>query len=212
MICITAQDLLAAEKHFRTKLVNGVSGFKSANLIGTRSPKGIDNVAIFSSVVHIGADPPLIGFIMRPVGVPRHTYQNIIATGHFTINAVTEALHIRAHATSARYGDGESEFEACGIEPLFRESCPAPFVDSSPLQLHCTLEDDIAIPSNGTRLVIGRLQALYLAQGLLSDDGFLHLAEAGVLAISALEGYHGVGSPRRYDYAKPHAPVKTLQP
>ena len=55
------------ERFYRANLVNSVSGYKPANLIGTVSDSGVTNVAIFSSVVHLGADPALLAFNPRVV-------------------------------------------------------------------------------------------------------------------------------------------------
>ncbi|MCS7053720.1 MAG: flavin reductase, partial [Ignavibacterium sp.] len=83
---ITKEKILDFERRYRINFVNSLSGFKSANLIGTISKSGITNLAIFSSVIHVGANPPLIGILFRPLSVPRHTYNNIKETGCFTIN------------------------------------------------------------------------------------------------------------------------------
>ena len=48
--------------------------------IGTISKEGKTNLAIFSSVIHVGANPPALGFLMRPISVERHTYTNIKET------------------------------------------------------------------------------------------------------------------------------------
>ena len=55
---ITKENILQFEKLYRTNLFNSLSGFKSANLIGTISKEGKTNLAIFSSVIHVGANPP----------------------------------------------------------------------------------------------------------------------------------------------------------
>jgi len=47
----------------RAHFINSLSGFKSANLIGTQSNAGMTNVSIVSSVIHLGADPAYIAFI-----------------------------------------------------------------------------------------------------------------------------------------------------
>ena len=61
----------------RLNLINSCTGYKSANLIATKSKDGISNVALFSSVTHIGSNPPMISFITRPLTVKRDTYTNI---------------------------------------------------------------------------------------------------------------------------------------
>jgi hypothetical protein len=86
---ITAADIKAFEKLYRLNLVNAITGYKPANLIGTADGAGATNLAIFSSVVHLGSDPPLLGMVTRPTSVPRHTYENIQASGCYTINLCT---------------------------------------------------------------------------------------------------------------------------
>ena len=61
----TQNDIAQMNKRFRTNFINALSGVKSANLVGTTGPNG-DNLAIISSVFHLGADPALMGMIMRP--------------------------------------------------------------------------------------------------------------------------------------------------
>lgn len=62
----------------RLNLINSITGIKPANLIETVSEEGISNLAIFSSVVHLGSRPALLGFVSRPSGeIRRHTHENI---------------------------------------------------------------------------------------------------------------------------------------
>lgn len=204
-------DISALDKSYRTKLINSLSGVKSANLIGTKSKGGDENLALFSSVVHIGADPPLLGFIMRPVHVARHTYENILETGSFTINGVSAAFQQKAHQCSARYPRNVSEFEAVGLRAEYHHAFPAPFVGESPVQIGCTLEDDIAIPANGTRLIVGRIKLIRLSDGLLREDGYLDLASGDIAATSSLDGWHSVGPATRYSYAKPDEDLKVFR-
>ena len=67
-------DLAQMKDRERARFVNCLSGFKSANVIGTRDRHQQDNLAIVSSVVHLGSNPPFLGFIMRPQSVTRHTW------------------------------------------------------------------------------------------------------------------------------------------
>lgn len=66
---ITAAEIQQMEKIFRLNLVNSCTGYKSANLIATKSQNGNPNVAVFSSVTHLGSDPALLGFVTRPLTV-----------------------------------------------------------------------------------------------------------------------------------------------
>jgi len=51
------------------RLINGISGMKSANLVGTVDRRGNINLALFNSVVQIGADPPYLGMIFRSLAL-----------------------------------------------------------------------------------------------------------------------------------------------
>ena len=93
------KDIYNLNKIFKINLINSCSGFKSANLLGSISEEGITNVAIFSSVTHLGSSPPTLGFILRPTIIPRDTYRNIKESGVFTINHIWEDVVEKAHHT-----------------------------------------------------------------------------------------------------------------
>ena len=107
----TRKDINDLEKIKKINLINSCSGYKSANLIGSVSKEGITNVAVFSSITHLGSNPPTLGFILRPTTVPRDTYKNIKESGVFTINHIHEDIIKEAHHTSAKYKEEISEFD-----------------------------------------------------------------------------------------------------
>ena len=99
------------EQRFRAQFVNSLSGFKSACLVGTQNSNGQTNLSIISSIFHVGANPPLLGMIIRPHSVRRDTLENIQQTGVYTFNQVNSRIIAQAHQTSARYDESESEFD-----------------------------------------------------------------------------------------------------
>ncbi|MCA1763049.1 MAG: flavin reductase family protein [Cryomorphaceae bacterium] len=209
MISISREEILGFEKRFRGTFVNSLSGVKSANLIATKSAAGNSNLAIFSSVIHLGASPPLLGFIMRPVTVDRHTYQNIKETLSFTVNHISYDFIKQAHGTSARYSKEVSEFDACGFTETHSEFY-APFVKESALRIACKLSEDIEIKSNNTRLITGHIEKVELKEAALLPDGYVDLSVLGTAGISALDGYHKIEKAKRFKYAKPHKKVVDL--
>ena len=123
MFHLKRQDFDDLDHLYKINLVNSCSGFKSANLIGTKSNDGIANVAVFSSVTHFGSNPPLLGIIFRPVSdVPRNTYENIKETGQFTINHIHWDIIEQAHHTSAKYNKRISEFEVTELEEEYKNA------------------------------------------------------------------------------------------
>ena len=198
---LTAADIDGFEKIFRLNLVNGLPGFKPANLVGTVAPDGATNLAVFSSATHLGSAPPLLGLVTRPTTVPRHTYHNLKTSGYYTLNHVPVDLAAAAHYTSADFPDAVSEFEACGFTAAYRDGFPAPYVAESPLSIGLRLLEEHHI-SNGTVLLVGAVEHVYLREEGLRDDGTLDLAALGAACISGLDGYHAVAPPVRFGYAR----------
>jgi flavin reductase (DIM6/NTAB) family NADH-FMN oxidoreductase RutF len=203
MISIKAAELNSMERFYRGNLINCISGFKPVSLIGTADEEGRHNLAVFSNIFHLGADPALIGFINRPRAAAPHTLSNIEATGVYTINHIQPSIAAQAHQTSAKYPEGCSEFEATGLEPEFLDEVKAPFVKGSPVKFSLQLEEVNPIKINGTYLVIGRINNIYLAEGLLEEDGFLALERASTLCSLGLDAYYTTAPLARYAYAKP---------
>ena len=117
---LTNLDIVNLERKYRLNLINSITGIKPANLVGTRSNDGHDNLAIISSVVHLGSNPAQLGLIMRPqVKAPKDTFLNIKETGYYSINHVSASFIKKAHYTSAKLARHESEFERMKLEKEF---------------------------------------------------------------------------------------------
>lgn len=200
----TNRQITGLEKRARTALVNSLSGFKSLNLIGTVNTSGQTNLAIFNSVMHIGADPALMGFISRPDSVDRHTLENIKETGFYTVNHVHAEMFEQAHQTSARYAREQSEFDAVGLKAEYKNDFHAPFVQESHIQIGLTLKEIVPVKINNTLLVVGEITDLYFPDEIWdADQGIFDFEKAGTIAGSSLDGYHTTQLIRRLKYAKP---------
>ncbi|GAB3223321.1 flavin reductase [Hymenobacter seoulensis] len=206
----TAADVANLEKVYRLNLINAVTGFKSANLLGTYNAEGQTNLAIISSVVHLGSNPALLGLVMRPPSVPRHSYDNIRATGYYTLNHVHAGIMKQAHLTSANFAREVSEFEACGLTPAYHDGFLAPYVQESKLRLGLKLVQEVPIEVNGTVLFIGSVEHLYLPEGVVRTDGSLDLAGAETVCLSGLDTYYTATPVGRYGYARPNQPLPEL--
>ncbi len=195
-------DILNMESMFRRYFINTAEGYKNAALIGTVNQKGQTNLAIFNSIVHIGATPPLIGFIHRPVTVPKQTFTNIQQTGSFTINLITAEFYKQAHQTSARYAPGVSEYDATGLTIESGKETRAPFVKESPVKFGLSLEEIIPVRSNNTYLVIGKVQEMFIRPDLICTDGNIELHKADIMAVSGLDNYYSPAFVERRPYAR----------
>ena len=194
-------EILSIDSFYRRNLINSLSGYKSLNLIGSIDSKGITNLAPFSQVFHIGASPPLLGILFRPHTVKRDTLENILETGIFTVNHVTSEFYKEAHWASARW-EG-SEFDKIGLEPEYLRNFKAPFVSKSPLKLACSLVETQTLKVNGTVLVIGSIEHIFIDEKGLRQDGSLDLNTLDTVTVSGLDEYHKGEKLARLSYAKP---------
>ena len=204
MLHLRRQDFDDLDHLYRINLMNSCSGFKSANLIGTKSNDGIPNVAVFSSVTHLGSNPPLLGIVFRPVSdVPRNTYENIKETGQFTVNHIHLDIIEQAHHTSAKYDKRISEFDITELEEEYKNNWHAPFVKDVPVQMALTYCEEYKIKSNNTIQLIAEIKDLYIKDDIVEKDGFINLSKANIMAINGLDGYALPSLKQRIDYQRP---------
>lgn len=209
---LDSDDIERQESRYRGLFINSLSGFKSANLIGSCDKQNNTNLAIFSSVFHIGAHPPLLGLIVRPHSVSRHTLENIQETGYYTINHVNKSIYQQAHQTSARYDKTTSEFEATELTQQYLQQFPAPFVEQSRIQLGMKFREQHHLSINATELIIGEIVLINIKDDVVSENGYVDIEKAGSLSVSSLNSYHLTELLSHMRYARPGGKAETDQP
>ncbi|MDR8522697.1 flavin reductase family protein [Shewanella fidelis] len=207
---ISFDDIEQMEQRVRARLINSLSGFKSANLVATVSEDGHNNLAIISSCFHLGASPALMGMVIRPDSVPRDTLSNIEQMGCYTINHVSADIYRQAHQTSARYAAEVSEFDKVGLSAEFVDGIEAPFVAQSQLKFSLELREVLPLAINGTTLVIGEITSIFVADSALKADGYVDIEALASVAVSGLDSYHQTRRLARLSYAKPDKALVTL--
>jgi flavin reductase (DIM6/NTAB) family NADH-FMN oxidoreductase RutF len=200
---INKNEIAQLEQHYRTAFINSLAGFRQAVLVGTRSSDGSANLAIFNSLIHLGANPALFGLISRPGSVQRDTLQNITDTKEYTLNYIKAREYKKAHQTSARYEKGISEFEKVGLIPSYQSGCVVPFVEEAVVKIAMKLEESIPIVLNGTVLIIGSIMQVDINDEIVGKDGFVNLSASEVLISQGLDAYFISRQIGRLPYAKP---------
>ena len=207
---LTKDNIAALETHERVLFINSLSGFKSANLVGTANAVQQSNLAIVSSVVHLGANPPLLGMVMRPHSVPRGTLENILDTGVYTLNHVHADIYKQAHQTSASYSEDDSEFDEVGFSEQWENNFNAPFVQESRIKIGMEFREQHNLGINGTEFIIGEIVSIEMPDELVGEDGFVSLEKAGTVAVSSLDTYHSTQTLASLSYAKPDQEMTTI--
>lgn len=200
---LTAKDFPEMERFFRRNFFNTLPGPRGLHLIGTKGHRGVENLGLFSSVVHIGATPPHLGFIMRPLTVPRHTYHHMKAQGHFTLNTVDQRILAAAHQSSANYPIEESEFAAVGLTPHYSEGHKAPYVAESPIKIGLEYVEDHYLKSNDTLFVVGKIIEVILPDGVVAESGHVEHNTIDTLTVAGLDTYFKTEQVARLAYPRP---------
>lgn len=204
-------QIKSLEQRYRATLINSLAGVRPAVLVGTKSTTGRSNLAVFNSLIHIGADPALWGLLVRPASVRRDTLANILETEAYTINFMSSSVHRSVHQTSAKFSEETSEFQACGFEEEYLPDHTAPFVKDAIVKVAMQLVSSQEIVINGTILLIGSIQQIIADDSHINSDGFFNPEKADILTCAGLDAYTRVVMTGRWSYARPEQPLKPLE-
>lgn len=201
---INKEDISKMDNLKRINLINSINGIKSANLIASVSKDGKENIAIFSSVIHLGSNPAILGFIMRPnKDIPRHTYENIIETKYYTINSIPYFLIEKAHYTSIKFERNLSEFEMCNIKKFYDKGFNIPFVEESPIKIAMSFIEEINIKANDTILIVGAVEKIIINESsIIEENCFIRLDKLNIVGISGLNSYYKLEHVKDLPYAR----------
>ena len=179
------------DRTFKINLINSITGLKPANLIGT-TDKNIDNVAIFSSVLHLGSSPALIGFMIRPQYKRKtDTYLNLLENPYFTINSIERQYIDKAHKSSGKYSKDISEFDELNIEKVYIDDYKAPFVKDSLIKIGLHKVEEIKL-LNRCRLIVGKVELVVINNNILESDGNIDFSKSTTTCISGCQKYYNV--------------------
>ncbi|MEZ4983772.1 MAG: flavin reductase [Saprospiraceae bacterium] len=198
---LTTTEIPTLDKQYRRNFFNTLPGPRGVHLIGTKGHKGVENLGLFSSVVHIGATPPLLGVIVRPLTVPRHTYHHIKAKGYYTLNTIHPEILRQAHQASAHYPIETSEFAATGLTPWYSDAIPVPYVAESLVKIGLKWVEEHTIAANGTLFLVGEVVEVLLPDDCVSDEGHVNHELLNTLTVSGLDTYFSVEQIARLPYA-----------
>ncbi len=109
--------------------------------ISTVSPEGIKNLAPFSFFNAVCDEPPIVivSISKRDDGRRKDTADNILKTGEFVINLVSEELIDKVELTSEEFPPHIDEFMVAGLTPTESFCVKAPSVKEAKAWLECKL-------------------------------------------------------------------------
>ena len=139
------------------------------------SREGIVNLAPFSFFNAVGSDPlyVVISIGMNDAGEPKDTANNILASGEFVVNLVTEELFDAMNVSAADFPATDSELEAAGLHTAPSAMIRVPRVAESRASMECRLFNTLPLGKN--LLVIGEVVMFHVADHLI--DQRLHIKD-----------------------------------
>ena len=199
----TIQDFKSLDRHYRANLINSIIGIKQASLIGTYSKSSVSNLALFSSAVHLGSNPPLVAIFSRPAGSsPKQTMENIILQKYYTINHVNESIVSRAHSCSFNFPANISEFDACKLTEEKVNGFNAPFVKECSISLGICYRRHFPLEENGVFMIIGRIEALFVNDEIVQDNGEVDLSSSHSVGVAGNNTYYKLDKHSSHAYLK----------
>ena len=197
------EDIENLSRVKRLNIINSITGIKPGNLIGSKSLEGHTNLAIFSSVVHLGSHPALIGFFLRPsTKIRRDTYENILETGSYTINHIDKRIIEKAHYSSVKFSSFVSEFEKLKLTEQYINDFYAPYLLESKIKIGLSFVEEVDVKINGTKLIIGEIRHIYLPENIMSEEGYLNLEKSASVGIGGLNSYYNLNFNAEFPYAR----------
>ena len=198
----TKKDIENLDTISKLKIINSVTGIKPANLIGTINKESHTNLAVFSSIVHLGSSPALLGFISRPqTAEAGHTFRNIKENGYYTINHIHPDFVKQAHYTSGKFDAEISEFDRCNLTEEYNSTFKAPFVKESTFKMGMIFKEAIDIKLNGTILIIGEIDHLIMPDNAIVE-GDIDLEATNSVGISGLNSYYALKKIEKHPYVR----------
>ena len=194
-------EILSLDRFYRANLINSIVGIKQASLIGTVSNKNISNLALFSSVVHLGSNPQLVAMFSRPnTGTPKQTLKNIIDSNAYTINHVNSKILHRSHATSKKFGPTESEFAQCNLEEYYIDGFQAPFVKECNISIGVSYRRHFTIDENDVVMIIGEIDKIIVDEQFISETGEVLLSNLDSVGVAGNNSYYSLQPLSSLDY------------
>jgi flavin reductase (DIM6/NTAB) family NADH-FMN oxidoreductase RutF len=184
------------------KLLIGSVVPRPIGFISSVSAGGVPNLAPFSFFNAVCGNPPVVCFASGVRQPPKHTLENVRATGEFVVNIVTEEIAEKMNLTSGEYPAGVSEFAISGLTPVASDLVKPPCVLESPVNMECKLLQIIEVSTRplGGSLVLGEVVRFHIDPAI--SDNFRVDAEK-LRAIGRMGGNEYTHTRSRFEMIRP---------
>ncbi|MDR3467195.1 MAG: flavin reductase family protein [Xanthobacteraceae bacterium] len=182
-------DMAALDPDRRYKILTATVTPRPIAWISTISEQGVVNAAPYSFFNAVGQDPPtvVIGLLHKPQNALKDTAANILATGEFVVNLVSEANAAAMNVTCMDAPPEVDEIACAGLTALPSIAVRPPRIAESPVSFECR---SIASLATGPRqtLVVGEVLHAHVADAFVLDAERCHIDTPALHLIGRMHG------------------------
>jgi len=181
-------DMETLEPQNRYKILTATVTPRPIAWVTTISEDGVVNAAPYSFFNAFGNDPPIVAIgVLSGPGRFKDSATNILATGEFVVNLVSEA---NAEAMNVTCIDAPPEIDELALAGLTAAPSAAvrpPRIAESPVSFECKILSSLVTGPRQT-IVIGRIVRAYVADPVVLDPVRCHIDTPALKLIGRMHG------------------------
>jgi flavin reductase (DIM6/NTAB) family NADH-FMN oxidoreductase RutF len=147
------------------------------------------NAAPFSFFNAFAGDPPVVGIGIgsHDPGRPKDTRANILQTGQFVVNLVSQEIAEAMNVTAIEFPADVDELEQAGLHTAPSVHVRPPRIAESPVAMECELMQMIELGAESA-LVLGRVLAMHIKDEVVLDEHKHHIDTPALRLIGRMHG------------------------
>ena len=181
-------DMETLEAQSRYKILTATVTPRPIAWVTTLSEDGVINAAPYSFFNVLGHEPPTLALgLLAGKGRFKDTAANILATGEFVVNLVSEANAEAMNVTCIDAPPEIDELALAGLTPARSHAVKPPRIAQSPVSFECRVLTSMVTGPRQT-VVIGRILCAHVGDAFVQDKERCYIDTEGLGLIGRMHG------------------------
>jgi flavin reductase (DIM6/NTAB) family NADH-FMN oxidoreductase RutF len=181
-------DMETLEAQNRYKILASTVTPRPIAWVTTRSEDGVVNAAPYSFFNALGHEPPTLALgLLAGKGRFKDTATNILATGEFVVNLVSEKNAEAMNVTCIDAPPDIDELELAGLTPALSHAVRPPRIAQSPVSFECRVLTSLVTGPHQT-IVIGRILRAHIDDAVVQDKARCYIDTQALRLIGRMHG------------------------
>ena len=181
-------DMETLEAQNRYKILASTVTPRPIAWVTTRSEDGVVNAAPYSFFNALGHEPPTLALgLLAGKGRFKDTATNMLATGEFVVNLVSEKNAEAMNVTCIDAPPDIDELELAGLTPAPSQAVRPPRIAESPVSFECRVLTSLVTGPRQT-IVIGRILRAHIDDAVVQDKARCYIDTQALRLIGRMHG------------------------